>query len=90
MAHLQRERNKVLLRVRRIAGQVGAIERALEEERTCEEVLQLVAAVRGATAGLMAELLEDHLRLHVLEAKGQSERAQAVEQLVDALRTYLR
>lgn len=92
MAHLQREKNKVLLRVRRIAGQVSAIERALEEERACEEVLQLVAAVRGATAGLMAELLEDHLRLHVLEAKGQSEmkRAQAVEQLVDALRTYLR
>ncbi len=92
MAHLSRDKNKVLLRVRRIAGQIAAIERGLDEERPCEEVLQLVAAVRGATAGLMAELLEDHLRMHVLEGQGQTakERALAAEQLVDALRTYLR
>ena len=62
MSHISKNKTKTLSRVRRIKGQVEAIERALEGEGECEEILQLVASCRGALNGLMAELIEGHLR----------------------------
>ena len=69
MSHITKNKTKTLSRVRRIKGQVEAIERALEGEGECEEVLQLVASCRGALNGLMAELIEGHLRFHVLDPR---------------------
>src|SRR6202041_4149025 len=65
MTHTVREKSKLLARVRRIRGQVEAIERALEAEVGCADVLQVIASVRGAVNGLMAEVIEDHIRCHV-------------------------
>ena len=62
LSHITKNKTKTLSRVRRIKGQVEAIERALEGEGECEEILQLVASCRGALNGLMAELIEGHLR----------------------------
>ena len=59
MSHTIREKQKLLARVRRVRGQVEAIERALNDEAGCEQVLRLIAGVRGAMAGLMAEVVED-------------------------------
>lgn len=89
--HTAREKAKLLARVRRIRGQVEAIERALEAERGCAEILHLVAAARGATNGLMAELIEDHVREHVVnEAHSKAERDAAADELVDVVRAYLK
>ena len=66
MSHTTKNKEQMLSRVRRIKGQVEAIERALNEENECEEILQLVASCRGALNGLMAELIEGHVRYHVL------------------------
>ena len=66
MALSSRENSK-LLRIRRIRGQVEAVERALESEIGCSDVLQLIAAVRGALNGLLAELLDDYIRTHVVD-----------------------
>ena len=92
MAHLTRDSKKLQDRVRRIRGQVEAIERSLTERRDCEDVLQLIAAVRGATASLMAEVIEEHIRFHVLDPEGSpdAKRGRAAEQLIDVLRTYLK
>lgn len=91
MSHTIREKQKLLSRVRRIRGQVESIERALESEAGCDKVMHLIAAVRGATAGLMAEVVEDHVRSHLVDAEqprgGSSE---AVEQLVEVLHAYLK
>jgi DNA-binding FrmR family transcriptional regulator len=89
MSHTIREKTKLLNRVRRIRGQVEAIERALEQEIGCADVMQLIAAARGAMGGLMAEVMEDHVRLHVMEEPA-CERAQAVEELIDVVRSYLK
>ena len=62
MAHTIRKKKKLIARVRRIAGQIEAVERALETETECADVLQLIASVRGAVNGLMAEVMEDHVR----------------------------
>src|SRR6266478_8360754 len=65
MAHTTREKAKLLNRVRRIRGQIEAVERALEAEKSCAQVMHLVAAARGAMNGFMAEIVEDHIRFHV-------------------------
>ncbi|MDE3228853.1 MAG: metal/formaldehyde-sensitive transcriptional repressor [Chloroflexota bacterium] len=94
MAHTIREKAKLLSRVRRIRGQVEALERALEEERGCTAVMQQIAAVRGAVNGLMAEVLEDHIRGHVFnpqtDADAEAERIAGAEELVELVRTYLK
>ena len=90
MSHTIREKNKLLQRVRRIRGQVEAIERALDKEIGCADVLQLIASVRGAINGLMAEMMEDHIREHILDADGATQRRHGAEELIDVVRTYLR
>lgn len=92
MSHTVRGKQKLLQRVRRIRGQVEAVERALEEEAGCEKVMHLIAAVRGATSGLMAEVLEDHVRTHLVDAERHpgALNSEAANQLIDVVRTYLR
>jgi DNA-binding FrmR family transcriptional regulator len=90
MTHTIREKSKLLARVRRIRGQVQAIERALDEEIGCADVLQLIASVRGAINGLMAEVMEDHVRGHILAAENDAQRQHGSEDLLDVIRAYLK
>ena len=92
MAHTIRQKTKLLNRVRRIRGQVTSIEAALESQKGCAEVLHLVAAVRGAINALMSQVMEDHIRFHVVDPAREpnSERAQGAQELIDVVRTYLR
>lgn len=92
MAHTTKDKEKLLVRVRRIRGQVEAIERTLGEEHECADVLQLVAACRGALNGLMSELIEGHIRFHVLAPNGRKSapQAEAAEELIEVVRTYLK
>ena len=92
MSHTHRAKTKLLARVRRIRGQIEAIERALEEDSECETVMHLIAGVRGATGGLMNEVLEDHVRTHLVDPQRGSRAAvgDAADQLIDVLRTYLK
>lgn len=92
MSHTVREKHKLLARVRRIRGQVAAIERALESEAGCEQVMHLLASTRAAMAGLTAEIVEDHIRTHLVEPKSQAAglKQEAAEQLLSVVRTYLR
>ena len=91
MSHTTRENAKLLARVRRIRGQVEAIERALESESGCAEVLHLLAASRGAMNGLMAEVIEDHVREHVAaDDLSAAARAEGTSELLDVIRAYLK
>ena len=92
MGHTIREKSKLIARVRRIRGQVEAVERALEAETGCADVLQLIASVRGAMNGLMAEVMEDHIRLHVVDPDpaGDPGRARGAQELIEVVRTYLK
>ena len=92
MSHTVLEKQKLLARVRRIRGQVEAIERALENEAGCDKVMHLLSSTRAAMAGLTAEVVEDHVRTHLLEsdARRGAFRQEAAEQLLSVVRTYLR
>lgn len=92
MSHTVQDQKKLLARVRRIKGQIQALEKALESEQDCADVLHLIAAVRGATDGLMNQVLEEHIRSHIANPAitDHSKRTQAAEELISALRSYLK
>ena len=92
MTHTIREKQKLRARARRIRGQIEAIERALESAAGCEQVMHLLAAARGAMAGLMAEVVEEHVRTHLVDADSfpGALNVEAANQLLDVVRTYLK
>jgi DNA-binding FrmR family transcriptional regulator len=92
MTHTIRHKDKLLARARRLRGQVEAIERALDSEAGCEKVMHLLASARAAMAGLMAEVVEDHVRTHLVdrEKHPQAFNEDAAEHLLSVVRTYVR
>lgn len=92
MSHTIQEKQKLLNRVRRIGGQVEAIKRALEAESGCSEVMHLIAGCRGAVNGLLAEVVEDHIRTHLVDRDkdpGALDGA-AADQLVEVVHSYFK
>lgn len=90
MPHSPAEKKKALVRVRRIRGQTDALERALEAGADCGAVLQQLAAIRGAVNGLMAEVLESHIREEFAANPADARQAQRVQDMTTLVRTYLR
>ncbi len=89
MAHTIRNKDKLVARVRRIRGQVEAVERALEAEAECGKVMHLLASARAAMTGLTMEVLEDHVRTHLVDPDDAEARA-AADDLVAVLRSYMK
>ncbi len=91
MAHTTKDKKGLLTRIRRIKGQVEALERALNQEADCAHVLQQLAAIRGAVSGLTVEVLEGHVREHLGPSEYDAEsRSNDLEQLIRVLRSYLK
>jgi len=92
MAHVIQNKKKLLARISRIRGQINGIEKALNEERECGEVLLTLAACRGAMNALMAEILEGHVRLHLLQSNSQKDgtATAAGEELIEVIKRYLK
>ena len=92
MSHTIRDKTKLLARVRRIRGQIDGIERALNEESGCGQILHLLAGARGAMAGLMAEVVEDHVREHLVDEDKHpgALNDDATEQLLEVIRAYMK
>jgi DNA-binding FrmR family transcriptional regulator len=90
--HTIKEKSKLIARVRRIKGQADALERALEAELGCGDILMLVASMRGAVNGLTAEVMEDHIRHHIVDPDSEkdSSKAKGAAELIEVLRTYIK
>ncbi len=88
----RQDKQKLLARVRRIRGQADAVERALESEAGCDKVMHLLASTRAAMAGLMSEVVEDHVLSHLVDPvmPPGALNGDAAEQLLDVVRTYLK
>jgi DNA-binding FrmR family transcriptional regulator len=87
--HTKSNKDQLLARARRISGQMAAIEKAISTEAGCSAILHQVAGVRGAVLGLMDQLVEDHVREHVAKpGLSDAQRAEAAEELLDAVRRY--
>lgn len=91
MAHMDKEKQKLVARIKRIRGQVDSIERSLTTGDDCADVLMLLANVRGGVNSLMAEVLEDHIRLHIVTPeKSDMPPQELAEDLIDLVRAYLK
>jgi FrmR/RcnR family transcriptional regulator, repressor of rcnA expression len=91
MSQINREQAKLLNRMKRIRGQMDSVERKLSsEDHDCAEILMLLAAVRGGINGLMAEVLEDHIRHHLVEDGHAPLTPDLGEDLIDLVRAYLK
>ena len=88
---MDKEQKKLVARIKRIRGQVDSIERSLSSDDHCADVLMLLATVRGGINSLMAEVLEDHIRLHLLSPeRPTAEPQELAEDLIDLVRAYLK
>jgi DNA-binding FrmR family transcriptional regulator len=90
MAHVAQNKKKLLARISRIRGQINGIEKAIEEGRECGEVLLTLAACRGALNSLMAEILEGHVRQHLLGSGAKRPELTAGEELIEVIKRYLK
>jgi len=86
-----KEKQKLLSRIRRLQGQISAVERAVTEGDECPDILMLLAAIRGGVNSLMAEILEDHVRLHITHpSRGGGSSEELTEDLISLIRAYLK
>lgn len=91
MAHTVKHKKSLLTRIRRIKGQAHALEGALDNEAECGDILQQIAAIRGAINGLMMEVLDGHLRDHLgTNALSALQREKDIDQVVSIFRSYLK
>jgi FrmR/RcnR family transcriptional regulator, repressor of frmRAB operon len=92
LSHTVEDKENLILRAKRIQGQVEALVRVLDEERDCSDVLHIMSAARGAMNSLMAELLEGHIRSHVLNGKHKpsSRQVAAADEVIDMVKSYLK
>ena len=97
MPYSLEEKKRAITRLRRIKGQAEALERAVEEGTDCRALLQQIAALRGAANGLMAEVLDSHLRELFGSAKDNlpaevvsTDPDADIDALMKLLRTYLK
>jgi len=88
---MDKEQQKLVARIKRIRGQVDSIERSLTGGEDCADILMLLANVRGGINSLMAEVLEDHIRLHLITSKKAAENPhELAEDMIDLVRAYLK
>ena len=85
----EKEKRKLLMRVRRIRGQLDAVERRIQEDASCSAVLQQATACRGALDGFIAEVIEDHIRERMVQAKDRASASKAAEELILIVHSYL-
>ena len=88
MSHFTREKLDLLTRTKKVIGQLESVQRALEEDAHCADILQRLAAARGAINSLMGELMEDHIRNHMPRKTKSAE--EAADDLIEIVRTYLK
>jgi DNA-binding FrmR family transcriptional regulator len=92
MSHVAREKVKLLNRIKRLRGQIEAIERAVDTDVECADVLQQATSCRGALDGFIAEVIEDHIREHMVDPRAGPDdpRVAAAEELVEIVHQYLK
>lgn len=90
MAHIHENKKKIITRIRRIKGQLEAVERSLDEDADCFSVLQTLSACRGGLNGLLGELIENHIKEHVMKnpSAPKSPQDKSALELIKLMKTY--
>jgi DNA-binding FrmR family transcriptional regulator len=91
LPEISKEKQKLFSRIKRLGGQITAVERAVADGDECADILMQLAAIRGGVNSLMAEILEDHVRLHITHPNRTVESPEELtEDLISLVRAYLK
>ena len=91
LPEISKDKQKLLSRIRRLAGQINAVERSVFEGKECADILMLLATIRGGVNSLMAEILEDHIRLHITHPNRATQSPEELtEDLIGLVKAYLK
>jgi DNA-binding FrmR family transcriptional regulator len=85
------DKNKLLVRLRRVGGQVEAVGRMIEDDDYCVDILMQLSAATGALGKVGQIVLENHLKTSVQEAMTEGKKAdreEKLQELVDLFRKY--
>jgi CsoR family transcriptional regulator, copper-sensing transcriptional repressor len=84
-------RENIQRRANRIAGQIGGIQRMIEQDRYCVDILNQISAVRSALDALGVELLTSHLQTCVIGQDSKHPKAKPMQpsELIDELHHVL-
>lgn len=88
MAHTLQKKGKILARVNRIKGQLDAFAKTIDAGGDCYQIMQLLSSCRGALNGLMGEIIEEHIREHVVEAENKKLAVDAGEELIEIMQSF--
>ncbi len=83
------DKEKIRNRLRRITGQVGGLERMVEEERYCIDILTQISAAQAALDKVALALLGEHTRHCVVGAEKLEDREQLTDEMMGAVERLL-
>jgi len=84
------DKERIKNRLRRISGQVGGLERMVEEERYCIDILTQISAAQAALDKVALALLDEHARHCVVGAATAADREELTEEMMGAVGRLLR
>lgn len=90
VAHTVKDKKKLITRINRIKGQLDALSKSIESDEDCYKVMMLLASCRGAMNGLMSEVVEGHIRDHIVSAESKKESSKAAEEMIDVMKSFLK
>jgi DNA-binding FrmR family transcriptional regulator len=83
-------KEQLLKRLRRIEGQVGGVERMIEQDRYCIDVLTQISAIQAALDKVALGLVDDHARHCLLAGHGSGTPEEMTEELMGAIGRLMR
>ncbi|WP_199458447.1 Ni(II)/Co(II)-binding transcriptional repressor RcnR [Vibrio owensii] len=90
MSHTTKDKKKLTARVSKIQGQVNGLKKMLDEEQECQDVLQQIAAIRGAVNGLMKEVIKGHLHEHLVLEESKEQREADMDVVIKVIDSYIK
>ena len=87
--HPEEERRASIVRVRKVAGQLGAVERMLDEDRDCAEILTQIVSARRGLKSLAEKLIHSHVHHCIKEAHSPAEGQRKLRELLMVLERYV-
>ncbi|EFE53634.1 transcriptional repressor RcnR [Providencia rettgeri DSM 1131] len=90
MSHTIRDKRKLIARINKMQGQISALKKMLDDAEECTDVLQQIAAIRGAVNGLMKEVIKGHLSEHLVHEDDESKRAKDLEVILNIFNSYMK
>ncbi len=90
MASYDQDKEKILSRLRRIEGQARGLQRMIEEDRYCVDILTQVASVQAALEQVSILLMGDHLRHCVTEAIQEGNGEAKIQEVMEVFQRYVK